>query len=224
MSTSAPTQLDLASQLVLLHPAGGVRVVDAAGFWGAVAAGEDPMEHDHEILVSVFTYERSWESAEVHPLGDEPVLVVDGALTLLVEVDGVEQACHLEAGTWGVVPAGVWHRALVHHPTRVVHLTPGRGTRHRLAPDSAPDDPEPAAVLVADALGGTISITDGTATSGLAQGQWHATVGGALHPHRGDVLLVDLDTLHATVAPAGGLPGLDGPAGDRTLVLGHGPV
>lgn len=216
------TQADLRSRLVLLHPDGSARVVDAAEFWAAAGAGGDPTRHDHEILVSVFSYERNWDVAEMHPLGDEPVLVVQGALTMLLEVDGVEQACQVEAGSWCVVPAGVWHRAVVHHPAHVLHLTPGRGTQHRPAPVSVPLTPEPAAALVADAVGETISITDGLAATGPARAQWHASIGGRAPHHSTAVVLVDLDTLTATVVPAGALPGLEEHVGDRTLVLAHG--
>jgi mannose-6-phosphate isomerase-like protein (cupin superfamily) len=222
MSLGTPMEADLVSRLVCLHPDGGVRTVDATEFWAAASQGADPMEHGHEILVSVFSYDRDWDTAEQHPVGDEPTLVVEGALTMLLDVDGLEQSCHVEAGTWCVVPAGVWHRALVHRPTRALHLTPGRGTRHRPAPDVNPEAPEPAAALVVDAVGATISVTDGVATTGPDRSQWHAALGGSVRHQSRPVVLVDLDTLVATVVPAGALPGIDELVGPRTLVLAHG--
>jgi hypothetical protein len=66
-------------------------------------------------LVSEFECAGDWPSWEMHPLADEFVYLLSGAV---------------------VVPKGVWHTAKVLAPSRMLHLTMGGGTQHRPASSS----------------------------------------------------------------------------------------
>lgn len=52
---------------------------------------------------------------------------------------GGEQRTVVKAGETFIVPRGIWHRALVQKPGRLMFVTPGAGTEHR-----AVDRPVPA--------------------------------------------------------------------------------
>jgi mannose-6-phosphate isomerase-like protein (cupin superfamily) len=89
-------------------------------------------------IVSVFSYEHTWDFQERHPTGDELAYVVSGEVDLLLEDDndlsrtGGERAVRLAAGLAGVVPPGFWHRLAVRKPCTVLFITPvPAATEHR---------------------------------------------------------------------------------------------
>jgi mannose-6-phosphate isomerase-like protein (cupin superfamily) len=74
---------------------------------------------------------------EMHPDGDELLLVLSGRIDVILEEGGdqehvgVERVEEVHAGQAIVVPKGVWHRVDVREPSRMVHITPGPGDGHR---------------------------------------------------------------------------------------------
>ena len=68
-----------------------------------------------------------WTTWERPPHGDEVVVCLAGRATIQWEDGSVE----LGPGTAMVNPAGSWHTADVHEPTRLLTITPGAGTEHR---------------------------------------------------------------------------------------------
>jgi hypothetical protein len=86
-------------------------------------------------LLSVFSYDETWDYQERHLTGDELAYVITGAVDLLVDTGGGERAAHLPAGFVGVVPTGAWHRLAVHEPCSVLFITPTPAqTEHRDVP------------------------------------------------------------------------------------------
>jgi mannose-6-phosphate isomerase-like protein (cupin superfamily) len=86
---------------------------------------------DEGRLVCITAQERTWETWERHPAGEELVVVLSGRIELVQEVDGEERAAVLGPGEAVVNPAGVWHTARVREPGQALFVTPGRGTEHR---------------------------------------------------------------------------------------------
>ena len=82
-------------------------------------------------LVSLYTFEESWDSWEVHPEGAELVVCLDGEMTLHQEIDGVVSKVTVRAGEAVVNPPGAWHTADIDAPARALFITSGRGTQHR---------------------------------------------------------------------------------------------
>jgi uncharacterized cupin superfamily protein len=82
-------------------------------------------------LVSVHTFEESWDTWEMHPNGDELVACVSGRITLHQEVDGEERVAVLDAGQAIVNPPGVWHTADVDDSATALFVTAGLGTQIR---------------------------------------------------------------------------------------------
>lgn len=84
-------------------------------------------------LVSWHSFDRSWDSWEMHPIGDEVVLCVEGSIELVQEIDGAEVSTTLGQGQWAVNPAGTWHTADMREGVSAtcVFITSGFGTQHR---------------------------------------------------------------------------------------------
>jgi mannose-6-phosphate isomerase-like protein (cupin superfamily) len=100
-------------------------------FWQALASGAYP-QLDQGRLMSAFTFSEPWLTWERHPAGEELVMLLSGAATLLLEESGREHAVQLsEPGAYVLVPPNVWHTARTTVSTTMLFLTPGAGTQHR---------------------------------------------------------------------------------------------
>jgi mannose-6-phosphate isomerase-like protein (cupin superfamily) len=99
-------------------------------FWEAIdrRAGLDDGR-----LVMVMRYEADWPSWEMHPAGDELVYLLEGGVDVVVDDGNEERVVELRGRSACLVPAGAWHRAIVHEPGDALHITRGSGTRHRPA-------------------------------------------------------------------------------------------
>ena len=83
-------------------------------------------------LVSQHSFTKSWDSWEMHPMGDEVVICIEGSISLLQELpDGSSRSVMLEAGDYAVNPPGVWHTADVTGHATAIFITAGEGTQHR---------------------------------------------------------------------------------------------
>lgn len=83
-------------------------------------------------LVSMFTFDKSWDSWEVHPNGSEIVLCTAGRMTLHQEhADGTRNIVALSPGEYAINPAGTWHTADVTGEATAVFITAGVGTQIR---------------------------------------------------------------------------------------------
>lgn len=65
---------------------------------------------------------------EMHPDGDEILLVLSGVLE--VRMDEAEPVV-LEAGEGIIVPKGIFHRVKMIEPAKLIHITPGPNGEHR---------------------------------------------------------------------------------------------
>jgi mannose-6-phosphate isomerase-like protein (cupin superfamily) len=71
-------------------------------------------------------------SGEMHPDGDEILVLWSGAMDVVFEQGGEEIMKSLAPGDAFVVPRGVWHRTVVREPSDLLHITPGH-RKHRPA-------------------------------------------------------------------------------------------
>jgi uncharacterized cupin superfamily protein len=119
-----------------VHLGSGGTVVQLAEFDGSME-WYDRYGADHESdgadgrLVSLHTFDASWDTWEVHPSGEELVACIAGRITLHQEIDGEDRRAVLEAGQAIVNPPGVWHTADVDEPATALFITAGRGTQVR---------------------------------------------------------------------------------------------
>ncbi len=85
-------------------------------------------------LVSCHRFDRDWETWEIHPHGDEIVILLSGCVTFVLQLEGGEDSIRLDReGMFAIVPRNVWHRALTDVDSRLLFITPGQDTRHRQA-------------------------------------------------------------------------------------------
>jgi mannose-6-phosphate isomerase-like protein (cupin superfamily) len=119
-----------------IHLGLGARAVAEPQFtsaeWYEGYAARHADDMDEGRLVSLFRFEESWDSWEMHPAGDEVVCVVQGHLTLHQELpDGSRQSHDLGPGEYAINPPGTWHTADAEGPVVALFITVGKGTAHR---------------------------------------------------------------------------------------------
>jgi mannose-6-phosphate isomerase-like protein (cupin superfamily) len=98
-------------------------------FWATVETNTDLLAN----LVGVYPGDADWPHWEMHPDGEEILVLLDGRMTMILDEAGVERRVELAPGSTLVVPRGVWHRALMSEPSRLLAITYGQGTQHRPA-------------------------------------------------------------------------------------------
>ena len=86
---------------------------------------------DEGRLVMLGEQSQTWDTWERHPAGEEVVVLLEGRVDVIQDIDGEHRTVELRAGEALVNPPGVWHTADVHEPGRALFITPGRGTEHR---------------------------------------------------------------------------------------------
>ena len=85
----------------------------------------------HE-LISCYEFTGNWPTWEMHPKGDEIVVLLSGSAAFLLDIDGKQERVEMsKAGEYVVVPKGTWHTAHVSERARLLFITPGEGTENR---------------------------------------------------------------------------------------------
>lgn len=122
--------------------------VDRDRFWEQLMSGsyrDDLVRRVGEgdgWLVGVYEMDDDMTHEEMHPNGDELHFLVSGRVDLVLAPDdapgGRTAVIRMTPGTSAAVPAGIWHRFLVHEPARGLAITAGRGTDHRPVPREDP--------------------------------------------------------------------------------------
>lgn len=85
----------------------------------------------HE-LISCHEFTTDWPSWEVHPHGDEIVILLSGSTTFQLQLESDITTVDLsEQGQYVVVPQGVWHTAKTREFAKLLFITPGQNTQNR---------------------------------------------------------------------------------------------
>lgn len=121
-----------------IHLGLGTRAVPMPDFeWSAECldayAASTAADGDEGRLVCIVEQGATWDTWERHPAGEEVVVLLDGRVDVVQDLDGHHKIIALEPGQAMVNPPNVWHTARVHQPGRALFITPGRGTEHRPA-------------------------------------------------------------------------------------------
>ena len=118
--------IDLTDTYLLLDAGPGLSMIPVdEDFWATI---HERTDLDDGRLVMASSMTADWSGWEMHPDGDEVILITEG-----------EVRVHTDPGTPVVVrapnlvimPAGTWHTMDVIEPARVVTITWGAGTQHR---------------------------------------------------------------------------------------------
>jgi mannose-6-phosphate isomerase-like protein (cupin superfamily) len=102
-----------------------------AGFWGRLSSGQLG-SFRNEYLVTTQECSADWPHWEMHPNGDEVVCLLSGSLDFILGIGAEERRVPLSAaGSYVIVPKGMWHTAKMSEPCRLLFITAGEGTQHR---------------------------------------------------------------------------------------------
>ncbi len=120
---------DPSSTYVCLSPAGTASTLEVTpDFWPTIHKQHGLVEGR---LVAAFACETDWAHWEMHPHGEEVLVLLSGKLTMVFQDGQEERHVELEQGRACIVPRGTWHRATVEVPGKMLGITYGRGTEHR---------------------------------------------------------------------------------------------
>ena len=100
-----------------------VSLVNVTSAYWAHESNTSPELSQGRIL-SVFDYTTTWPYWERHPAGDELLYLLSGDVELVLDDDVVTSRVRLGAGEAAIVPAGTWHRAMIHAASRILFVTP----------------------------------------------------------------------------------------------------
>lgn len=138
MSERNQERLDLRQTYAFLEDGGKaplIRITET--FWKDLMGG-DPKSPDairvargDGWLVAVYPITADGAAWEMHPSGDEMLLMLSGEMSVVFQQKGTEAITDLPAGTACIVPRGVWHRQVVRRPGEFLGVTYGKGTQHR---------------------------------------------------------------------------------------------
>lgn len=124
--------IDLTDTSLHLGTGPDVDVLDVdETFWATI---HERTELQTGRLVMASDTSVDWDVWEMHPEGDELILVATGAVRIHVEhPDRPDLATPvlIEAPHLSLMPAGAWHTMDAMEPARVVTVTWGGGTQHR---------------------------------------------------------------------------------------------
>lgn len=108
----------------------GAAVPGGPAFWQALMTGQANLQGDW--LMTASTSDGDWPHWEMHPHGEEVVLLVSGSMDFELEVDGERTTVQLRNPCdYVLVPRGAWHIARNAQAAQLVVLTAGEGTQHR---------------------------------------------------------------------------------------------
>lgn len=86
------------------------------------------------VLVAMHEFGESWPSWEIHPEGDELVVLLSGEAEMVLDENDGKRGVRLgNAGDYVVVPRGTWHTARISVAARMLFVTPGQGTENKSA-------------------------------------------------------------------------------------------
>lgn len=119
--------LELERTYLSLDGQGQVRTHPVEGFWETIDGNTDILG----TLVAGFVSTGDWPHWEMHPAGEEVLVLIEGRMTLILDEPGGERRVEMTPGSTCIVPRGVWHRALVPQVSRFLGITYGAGTTHR---------------------------------------------------------------------------------------------
>lgn len=87
------------------------------------------------LLISSYAFDEDWSTWEIHPAGDEFVILVSGDADLvLARAQGDETIRMTEPGTFVIVPRNTWHTARIRKTSIMMFVTPGEGTLNAAEP------------------------------------------------------------------------------------------
>ena len=135
---SRDASFDLTSTYVFLEEGGRAPTIEVTErFWRDLMSG-NPSSPEATLvansagwLTAVYRFERDTPTWEMHPAGDEILVLLSGAIDVVLDVDGAHRVVELRERAACVIPCGTWHKQIVREPGHELAITYGKGTQHR---------------------------------------------------------------------------------------------
>lgn len=129
MADISQPPFDLQTTYVHLEDGGAARHIPVAeDFWARI--GERTDLHTGR-LVTAFRMTDDWDHWEMHPAGDELVVLLSGSIDFRLQNWEGERTVELRGRGAYLIPRGTWHVARLHEPCEMVVITAGAGTQVR---------------------------------------------------------------------------------------------
>ena len=82
-------------------------------------------------LISCYEFDSDWPSWEMHPHGDEIVMLLSGHVEFVLDDEAHTVVTLKGQGDYVIVPRGVWHMAKTTVKSKVLFITSGQDTQHK---------------------------------------------------------------------------------------------
>jgi hypothetical protein len=127
-----PTSISLPDHCIFLARNSSIRsYAKTAEFFRNAGADPDLMDGRVLALYHVNTpQDVHYPIWEMHPEGDELLILSSGFVSLEFRDKGTEQTVPLPPQSAFIVPAGIWHRLVVHEPSVLIAITARHNTAH----------------------------------------------------------------------------------------------
>jgi mannose-6-phosphate isomerase-like protein (cupin superfamily) len=122
------TAFDPLTTYAFLHGSAADVMPGGMPFWENMPAS---VEYGEGWLVGAYEMKQDTSTWEMHPEGDELLVLLSGALDIVLDEAAGQRTVALETGQTCLVPRGTWHRQIVRRPAVELGLTYGRSTQHR---------------------------------------------------------------------------------------------
>jgi mannose-6-phosphate isomerase-like protein (cupin superfamily) len=83
------------------------------------------------MLVTASTAGGNSRHWEMHPNGDEALVLLEGEARVVFERSAGDEVHDMAPGATLIVPQGTWHRAETRRGYRMLYMTFGSGTQHK---------------------------------------------------------------------------------------------
>jgi len=121
--------MDLRTTYVHLGEGPEVRAIPVTDdFWPTI---DQRADLQRGRLITSFAHDADWTVWEMHPEGDEVIVVLSGSVTFHLDDGTSTRSVVVPAPQYVVVPTGTWHTADVPEPGQILVITWGEGTQHR---------------------------------------------------------------------------------------------
>lgn len=123
------SEIDFTSTYLHLEDGPPVRQIPVTDdFWPTIDSRADL--HRGRLITS-FEQDADWTVWEMHPEGDEVIVLLRGAMTFHLDDGTSTESVGVTVPHGVLVPKGVWHTADVDEPGQILVITWGEGTTHR---------------------------------------------------------------------------------------------
>jgi mannose-6-phosphate isomerase-like protein (cupin superfamily) len=129
--------LGLADTCIYLAPDGSMRpCTKTAAFFRSAGTNAELAKGRVLALFEVRTpRDVHYPAWEMHPEGDELLMLASGALAVEFRDGDTHRTTPLPSRSALIVPAGLWHRLIVHEPSVLIAITPRHNTVHEKGND-----------------------------------------------------------------------------------------